>query len=75
MKQNEFQLPLFNDTIIRLNPETITLKNVVVTNKELSSVEIIEKVKQNIELNYNSGINENKLFFRQEFNQIKKNLL
>jgi len=62
----------FDDTIIRLKPETITLKNVVVTNKELSSIEIIEKVKQNIELNYNSGINENKLFFRQDFNQINE---
>ena len=62
----------FNDTIIRLKPETITLKNVVVTNKELSSIEIIEKVKQNIELNYNSGINENKLFFRQDYNQINE---
>jgi hypothetical protein len=62
----------FNDTIIRLKPKTITLKNVVVTNKELSSIEIIEKVKQNIELNYNSGINENKLFFRQDYNQISE---
>ena len=62
----------FNDTIIRLKPKTITLKNVVVTNKELSSIEIIEKVKQNIELNYNSGINEKKLFFRQDYNQISE---
>ena len=35
----------------------------------MSSVEIIDSVKVYIDRNYNFGITENKLFFRQEFNQ------
>ena len=65
----QFSLDIFNDSIIRLSPKTISLKNVIVTNNQLSSVEIIESVKLYIDRNYNFGITENKLFFRQEFNQ------
>ena len=65
----QFSLDIFNDSIIRLSPKTISLKNVIVTNNQLSSVEIIDSVKLYIDRNYNFGITENKLFFRQEFNQ------
>lgn len=65
----KFSLDIFNDSIIRLSPKTISLKNVIVTNNQLSSVEIIDSVKLYIDRNYNFGITENKLFFRQEFNQ------
>ena len=65
----KFSLDIFNDSIIRLSPKTISLKNVIVTNNQLSSVEIIDSVKLYIDRNYNFGISENKLFFRQEFNQ------
>ena len=65
----KFSLDIFNDSIIRLSPKTISLKNVIVTNNQLSSVEIIDSVKLYINRNYNFGITENKLFFRQEFNQ------
>ena len=64
-----FSLDIFNDSIIRLSPKTISLENVIVTNNQLSSVEIIDSVKLYIDRNYNFGISENKLFFRQEFNQ------
>ena len=65
----QFSLDIFNDSIIRLVPKTISLKNVVVTNNPLSSNEIIDSVKLYIDKNYNFNITENKLFFRQEFNQ------
>ena len=65
----QFSLDIFNDSIIRLVPKTISLKNVVVTNNQLSSKEIIDSVKLYIDKNYNFNITENKLFFRQEFNQ------
>jgi hypothetical protein len=65
----QFSLDIFNDSIIRLSPKTISLKNVIVTNNQLSSNEIIDSVKLYIDRNYNFGITENKLFFRQEFNQ------
>ena len=65
----QFSLDIFNDSIIRLIPKTISLKNVVVTNNQLSSNEIIDSVKLYIDKNYNFNITENKLFFRQEFNQ------
>ncbi|MBL6648358.1 MAG: hypothetical protein ISP57_05535 [Flavobacteriaceae bacterium] len=65
----QFSLDIFNDSIIRLVPKTISLKNVVVTNNQLSSDEIIDSVKLYIDKNYNFNITENKLFFRQEFNQ------
>ena len=65
----QFSLDIFNDSIIRLVPKTISLKNVVVTNNQLSSNEIIDSVKLYIDKNYNFNIAENKLFFRQEFNQ------
>ena len=68
-ESKQFSLDIFNDSIIRLSPKTISLKNVIVTNNQLSSVEIIDSVKLYIDRNYNFGITENKLFFRQEFNQ------
>ena len=68
-ESKQFSLDIFNDSIIRLVPKTISLKNVVVTNNQLSSNEIIDSVKLYIDKNYNFNITENKLFFRQEFNQ------
>jgi hypothetical protein len=68
-ESKQFSLDIFNDSIIRLSPKTISLKNVIVTNNQLSSVEIIDSVKLYIDRNYNFGITKNKLFFRQEFNQ------
>jgi hypothetical protein len=50
-------------------PEMITLENVVVTNRNLSSNEIIEKVKAGIEQNYQKEISEKKIFYRYESNR------
>ena len=65
----KIHLNFFRDSIIRLKQESITLKNVVVTNKQLTSLEIIKRVKQNLDYNYNKEISEYKLFFRQDYSQ------
>lgn len=68
-KTKKIPLGVFTDSIIRLKQESITLNNVIVTNKQLTSSEIIEKVKQNLKSNYEKEISEHKLFFRQDFSQ------
>ncbi len=68
-KTKKIHLNFFRDSIIRLKQESITLKNVVVTNKQLTSLEIIKRVKQNLDYNYNKEISEYKLFFRQDYSQ------
>ena len=68
-KTKKIPLGFFTDSIIRLKQESITLNNVIVTNKQLTSSEIIEKVKQNLKSNYDTEISEHKLFFRQDFSQ------
>ena len=68
-KTKKLPLSFLTDSIIRLKQESITLNNVIVTNNQLTSLEIIEKVKQNLESNYNKEISEHKLFFRQDFSQ------
>ena len=51
----------FKDTIIRLIQTPIKLSDVFLTNKKLSSEEIISKVIANIDNNYKMGFNENKI--------------
>ena len=45
-KTKKLPLSILTDSIIRLKQESITLNNVIVTNNQLTSLEIIEKVKQ-----------------------------
>ena len=68
-KTKRIPLEFLTDSIIRLKQESITLKNVIVTNKQLTSLEIIKRVKQNLDSNYNREISEFKLFFRQDYSQ------
>ena len=65
-----FVLNQFNDSIVYLSPKAILLNNVLLTNRKLSSKEIIEKVKSAIDQNYQTQLSENKIFFRSEFNGI-----
>ena len=55
-KKKSFVVKDFNDTIIRLSQTPIKLSDVFLTNKKLSSDEIIQKVIQNIENNYERGL-------------------
>ena len=59
-KKTSLKISSFKDSIVYMIPEMITLENVVVTNRNLSSNEIIEKVKAGIEQNYQKEISEKK---------------
>ena len=68
-KKTSLKISSFKDSIVYMIPEMITLENVVVTNRNLSSNEIIEKVKAGIEQNYQKEISEKKIFYRYESNR------
>ena len=53
------------DTIISLRVKTNELDNVFLTNNPLDAEEIIERVKENIAVNYPNALTEKKIFFRQ----------
>tara|TARA_B100000900_G_scaffold163141_1_gene138491 strand:+ start:9562 stop:11010 length:1449 start_codon:yes stop_codon:yes gene_type:complete len=67
-KKKSFVVKDFNDTIIRLSQTPIKLSDVFLTNKKLSSDEIIQKVIQNIENNYERGFTENKIYLSRKSN-------
>jgi len=68
-KKISLEISSFKDSIVYMIPKIITLDNVVITNRNLSSKEIIEKVKKSIEQNYQREISEKKIFYRYEFNR------
>ncbi|MAQ75511.1 MAG: hypothetical protein CL613_04160 [Aquimarina sp.] len=53
------------DSVLYLLPKEIELDGVLLSNKKLSAEEIMEKVEDNIETNYDFGLSKKKLFFRQ----------
>ncbi len=59
----------FTDSVIYLIPRAIELKSVIVSNKVFTAEEIIEKVKENIEKNYDFDLTKKRLFFRQSEHQ------
>ena len=67
-KKVSFSLNRFNDSIVFLSPKPIELNNVIITNRKLSSQEIIEKIKAAITQNYQTDLSENKIFYRKEYN-------
>jgi len=72
-KKVSVSLNQFNDSIVFLSPKPIELDNVILTNRKLSSKEIIEKVKAAITINYQTDFSENKIFYRKEYNSIIEN--
>ena len=66
-KKVSFAINQFNDSLIFLSPKTIELKNVLLTNRNLSSSEIIEKARNAISKNYQTQLSENKIFYKSEF--------
>ena len=67
-KKVSFSLNRFNDSIVFLSPKPIELSNVIITNRKLTSQEIIEKIKAAITQNYQTDLSENKIFYRKEYN-------
>lgn len=61
------------NAIITLSPSTIELKEIFLSNKNLSAREIIEKVKEEVPNNYDMGMGQKRIFFRESyFTNIKK---
>ena len=65
-KKASFSLNKFNDTIVFLPPKPIFLDDVILTNRNLSSKEIIKKVIENFDKNYEKGITKNKIFLSRK---------
>ncbi len=62
-----------NNGIIYLKPASIELKEVFLSNKNLSPREIIEKAKEEIANNYDMSLGQKRVFYRESnFSQIKK---
>ena len=57
-----YPLIKFKDSIIYLTPKPIVLNDVILTNKRLSSIEIVQEVYRNIDKNYEKGLTKNKIF-------------
>ena len=68
--KKSFSLNNFNDTIIRLIQSPIKLSDVYLTNKKFNSQEIISKVIENIENNYEKGFSKNKIYLNRSSNSI-----
>ena len=59
-KKKALQIKSIKDGILYMSPKAIVLENIILTNKNLSSEEIIDRVKKNIENNYQKDITEKK---------------
>ncbi|HET8737848.1 MAG TPA: carboxypeptidase-like regulatory domain-containing protein [Pricia sp.] len=63
----------FTDSLILLRPKAIELQEVIVSNKKYTPREIIEKVADNIEINYYTDFTKKRLFLRETYqNEILK---
>ena len=67
-KKSSFLIKDFNDTLIKLAQSPIKLSDVFLTNKKLSSDEIISKVIENIDNNYEKEFTENKIYLSRKSN-------
>ena len=67
-KKSSFLIKDFSDTIIKLIQTPIKLSDVFLTNKKLSSEEIISKVVENIDKNYEKEFTENKIYISRKSN-------
>ena len=73
-KKSSFLIKDFNDTLIKLVSIPIKLSDVILTNKKLSSDEIISKVIENIDNNYEKEFTENKIYLSRNLIQVLKDL-
>ena len=68
-----YNLIKFKDSVVFLYPKPIELSDVVLTNEKLGSKEIIKKVAENIEKNYEKRLTKSKIFLsRKSISETKK---
>ncbi len=73
-ESKRFLIKTFHDSIVLLSPKSIELDEVLLSNKNYSTEEIIEKVKENLSHNYDFNFIKSKLFYRSSyFTKILKN--
>jgi len=73
--KKSFFLNDFNDSVIKLVQAPIKLLDVVLTNKKLSTEEIISNVTKNLENNYERGFTENKIYLSRKSNSITEKFI
>ncbi|MFD0989969.1 carboxypeptidase-like regulatory domain-containing protein [Mariniflexile jejuense] len=66
-ESKHYLLKTFRDSIILLNPKSIELNEILVSNKNYSVEEILEKSKENLAHNYDFDFTKSKLFFRSSY--------
>ncbi|MCF8273618.1 MAG: DUF5686 and carboxypeptidase regulatory-like domain-containing protein [Flavobacteriaceae bacterium] len=57
----------FKDSIIFLKPKSIELEEVLISNKDYSVEEVIEKANQNLMINYDTNLTKSTLFYRASY--------
>ena len=65
-EKGSYPLLKFKDSIIYLSPKPVVLNDVILTNKRLSSNEIVQEVYKNIDKNYEKGLTKNKIFLSKK---------
>ena len=65
-EKGSYPLLKFKDSIIYLSPKPVVLNDVILTNKRLSSIEIVQEVYKNIDKNYEKGLTKNKIFLSKK---------
>ena len=73
--KKSFLIKNFNDSLIKLVQSPIQLSSVFLTNKKLSSDEIISSVIKNIEMNYEKEFTENKIYLSKKSNSITEKFI
>ncbi len=68
-KDLSFQVNKFTDSLVYLAPKEIELNAVILTQNNLTALEIIEKTKENIAAKYNLDLNKKTFFMRESFYQ------
>ncbi|EPR73854.1 hypothetical protein ADIWIN_1214 [Winogradskyella psychrotolerans RS-3] len=65
----EKRIPLFNfnNSPIYLKPKSVDLSEVLVTNKNYTIDEILDKIKEGLTVNYDYSYNKRKLFYRTSY--------
>ncbi|MGY0391662.1 carboxypeptidase-like regulatory domain-containing protein [Bizionia sp. KMM 8389] len=66
-EQKQFAIQSFTDSIIPLNAKNIDLEEVLITNKNYTIDEILEKTKAGLKTNYDFSYAKRKLFFRESY--------
>lgn len=66
-EEKRFAIHSFTDSLISLNSKNIDLSEVFLTNKNYTIDEILDKVKEGLETNYDFGFAKRKLFYRESY--------